>query len=76
MTNNQFSLSEAAAALGVSYSRCWHVYAYKRLPAPRRVGRTFVLTDDDIAALKTCLESGRKEDKHGPHDDDRRVQDF
>jgi hypothetical protein len=55
MTEKQYSLSEAAAAIGESYSRCWHAYADKKLPLPRRVGRTFVLTDDDIAALKSCL---------------------
>jgi hypothetical protein len=48
-------LNEAAAAIGQSYSRCWHAYAYKRLPPPLRVGRTFVLTEDDLTTLKEHL---------------------
>jgi hypothetical protein len=66
MTKKQYSLTEAAAAIGESYSRCWHAFAYKKLPPPRRVGRTFVLTDDDIAALKICLRAQGKEAEHEP----------
>lgn len=55
MTGKHYSLHEAAEAIGQSYSRCWHAYAYKRLPPPLRVGRTFVLTEDDLAVLKQHL---------------------
>lgn len=69
MTGKHYSLHEAAEAIGQSYSRCWHAYAYKRLPSPLRVGRTFVLTDDDLAVLKEHLaEQG--EGKASRHDAD------
>ncbi|WP_171472656.1 hypothetical protein [Frigoriglobus tundricola] len=66
MGEKHYGLHEAAAAIGQSYSRCWHAYAYKRLPPPLRVGRTFVLTDDDLAALKEHLayQNNRKESHH------------
>lgn len=69
MIEKHYSLHEAAAAIGQSYSRCWHAYAYKRLPSPLRVGRTFVLTDDDLAALKEHL-SGQSNGEEKQHDAD------
>jgi len=69
MIEKRYSLHEAAEAIGQSYSRCWHAYAYKRLPAPIRVGRTFVLTDADLAVLKQHL-TGQGEGKVSSHDAD------
>lgn len=69
MTGRLYTLHEAAAAIGQSYSRCWHAFAYKRLPSPLRVGRTFVLTDDDLTALKVHL-TRQGEGKATPHDAD------
>jgi hypothetical protein len=48
---NYYTLGEAARLLGRSYSQCWHVFAYGRLRWPRRVGRSFILDNDDLAAL-------------------------
>lgn len=67
MIEKHYSLHEAAAAIGQSYSRCWHAYAYKRLPPPLRVGRTFVLTDADLAVLKEHLAE-QSEGKASRHD--------
>ncbi len=47
------TINEAAKLIGETYSRVWHAYAYGRVPAPLRVGRTFVLTDTDIDRLRT-----------------------
>lgn len=69
MIEKHYSLHEAAVAIGQSYSRCWHAFAYKRLPSPIRVGRTFVLTDADLAALKEHL-SGQRNGEEMQHDAD------
>ena len=59
---NQYSLGEAARLVGRSYSQCWHAYAYGRVRWPRRVGRSFVLDEDDLAALQGFFH---KIDGHG-----------
>lgn len=69
MNEKHYSLHEAAVAIGQSYSRCWHAFAYKRLPSPIRVGRTFVLTDADLVALKEHL-SGQRNGEEKQHDSD------
>lgn len=70
----QYSLGEAAQVLGRSYSQCWHVYAYGKLRWPRRVGRTFVLNGDDLAALQQFFEIERKDENREPiASNDRRV---
>lgn len=50
-----YSLKEAASLVGVSYSRAWHLYAYGRLGWPCRVGKTLVLSENDLAALKIYI---------------------
>ena len=71
---NHYSLGEAAQVLGRSYSQCWHVYAYGRLRWPRRVGRTFVLDSDDLAALQAYFKIERKDGDCEPlANNDRRV---
>jgi hypothetical protein len=63
---NQYSLGEAAQVLGRSYSQCWHAYAYGKLRWPRRVGRTFVLDGDDLAALQAYFKIERKDGDREP----------
>jgi hypothetical protein len=67
-----YSLKEAASLAGVSYSRAWHTYAYKRLGWPQRVGKTLVLSEDDLAALKTYIANNG--DAHVEQADGRSVQ--
>ena len=45
----------------------WHAYAYGRLPWPRRVGRTFVLDSDDLAALQQLFEIERNDESREPN---------
>ena len=53
------TINEVAKMMGETYSRVWHAYAYGRVPVPVRVGRTFVLTDDDIARLQAYFSGGK-----------------
>jgi hypothetical protein len=55
------TINDAAKMIGETYSRVWHAYAYGRVPAPLRVGRTFVLTDTDIDRLRTYFDGAAKE---------------
>ena len=59
MTHNMHTLSNVANIIGESYSHVWHAYAYGRVPAPLRVGRTFVLTDTDITGLRDYFAAER-----------------
>ncbi len=61
MTHNMHTLSDVANTIGESYSRVWHAYAYSRVPAPLRLGRTFGLTDTDISRLQAYFASERRE---------------
>lgn len=56
----QYTLRQAAAMTGASYSQAWHIYAYGRLPSPRRVGKMFVFGEDDIESLRSYLDNARK----------------
>ncbi len=73
---NHYSLGEAAQVLGRTYSQCWHVYAYGKLRWLRRVGRTFVLDQDDLACLQAYFQGERKDVDHEPVADDRSVSSF
>lgn len=55
------TLRDAATALGETYSRVWHAYAYGKLPRPARVGRTFVLTESDLIALRGHFAAKNRE---------------
>lgn len=70
---NHYSLGEAAQVLGRSYSQCWHAYAYGRLRWPRRVGRTFVLDNGDLAELQAYFQIEIKDVDHEPIANDRSV---
>ena len=56
----QYTLRQAAAMSGASYSQAWHVYAYGRLPWPRRVGKMFVFGEEDIESLRNHLDNRRR----------------
>jgi hypothetical protein len=62
-----YTLREAAESVKETYSRVWHVYAYGRLRPPLRVGRTFAVTDADLAKLRAYFET--KKDSHERTDD-------
>ncbi len=70
---NQYTMRQAAVMTGASYSRVWHVYAYGRLPWPRRVGKMFVLGEEDIESLKSHLDNAPKGGEHVSDTDGRTV---
>ena len=53
------TINDVAKMIGQSYSRVWHAYAYGRVPAPLRVGKTFILNETDIARLKAYFSGGK-----------------
>lgn len=55
-----YTIKEAAATLGVSYSQVWHVYAYGRLPLPQRLGKMFILDEPGIESLRRHLDNALK----------------
>lgn len=55
------TINDAAKIIGQTYSRIWHAYAYRRVPAPMRVGRAFVLTDSDIDRLRVYFGGAPKD---------------
>lgn len=54
------TIKDVANMIGETYSRVWHAYAYGRVPAPPRVGRTFVLTNSDVVKLQAYFSGKRK----------------
>lgn len=56
-----YTLREAAESVKETYSRVWHVYASRLLRPPLRVGRTYEVTDADIAKLRAYFETKKKD---------------
>lgn len=72
--SEQYSLKQAAEMVGASYSQVWHIYAYRKLQWPRRVGKTFVLNEADLVALKKYLNNPQAGEHHAGPADGRTVQ--
>ena len=54
------TINDVAKMIGETYSRVWHAYAYGRVPVPLRVGRTFILTENDIVRLRAYFGGDRR----------------
>ena len=68
MKNTQhYSLADAARLAGVSYGKVWYYLVTGRLSQPERVGRTRVLTLEDVEAVRRFFDDRKAEQDEAIH---------
>ena len=62
------SLPQVGRMLGVEYARLWYVAKFKGVVKPRAVGRTMLLREEDIAALRRFFGLSPEDQRKTPEE--------